>query len=42
MNNDSININNLLSMLSKMDKSQLECGMQQLQKIINSKDENKN
>lgn len=39
MNN--IDISKLMNMLSKMDKKQLENGMEQLQKIINSKNNNK-
>lgn len=41
MNENNIDMNKLMQMLSKMDKSQLEKGLQQVQQIINSKDKNK-
>ncbi len=41
MNNNNIDMNKLMSMLSKMDKNQLEKGLEQVQNIIKSK-ENKN
>ena len=40
MNNNSIDMNKLMDMLSKMDKKQLEAGIQQVQKIINSNNQN--
>lgn len=41
MNENNIDMNKLLSMLSKMDKKQLESGLKQVQKMINSQDKNK-
>ena len=41
MNNNNIDINQLLAMLSKMDKKQLESGLKQVQNMINSQDKNK-
>lgn len=40
MNNNSIDMNKLMSMLSKMDKQQLQHGLEQIQTIINSKNPN--
>lgn len=40
MNNNSMDMNKLMEMLSKMDKSQLEAGLKQVQKIIDSKSQN--
>ena len=40
MNENNIDMSKLMQMLSKMDKNQLEKGLQQVQKIINSKDNN--
>lgn len=43
MNNNNIDMGKLMSMLSKMDKKQLEKGLEQVQNIIKSKDNsNKN
>ena len=43
MNNNNIDMNKLMNMLSKMDKKQLEKGLEQDQNIIKSKDNsNKN
>ncbi len=43
MNNNNIDMNKLMNMLSKMDKKQLEKGLEQVQNIIKSKDNsNKN
>lgn len=36
-NNSTMNMNMLLSMLSKMDKKDLEKGLEQANKILNSK-----
>lgn len=41
MNENNIDMSKLMQMLAKMDKTQLEKGLQQVQKIINSKDNNK-
>lgn len=42
-NNNNIDMGKLMSMLSKMDKKQLEKGLEQVQNIIKSKDNsNKN
>ena len=41
MNNNNIDMTKLMQMLSKMDKNQLEKGLQQVQQMLNSKD-NKN
>lgn len=38
MNNNNIDMGKLMSMLSKMDKKQLEKGLEQVQNIIKSKD----
>lgn len=35
MNENNIDMNKLLAMLSKMDKKQLESGLKQVQDIIN-------
>lgn len=41
--NNNIDMNKLMNMLSKMDKKQLEKGLEQVQNIIKSKDNsNKN
>lgn len=40
MNNNSMDMNKLMEMLAKMDKSQLEAGLKQVQKIIDSKGQN--
>ena len=40
--NNNIDMNKLLSMLSKMDKKQLESGLKQVQAMIDSKDKNQN
>ena len=40
MNNNNIDMNKLMNMLSKMDKKQLEKGLEQVQNIIKSKDNN--
>ena len=37
MNNNTNNMNMLLNMLSKMDKKDLEKGLEQANKILNSK-----
>ena len=42
MNNNSMDINKLLSMLSNMDKAQLEAGLAQIQRIIDSKNTDHN
>ena len=42
MNNNSMDINKLLSMLSNMDKNQLESGLAQIQRIIDSKNTDNN
>ncbi len=42
MNNNNIDMTKLMQMLSKMDKNQLEKGLQQVQQMLNSKDNNKN
>ena len=43
MNNNNIDMSKLMNMLSKMDKKQLEKGLEQVQNIIKSKDNsNKN
>ena len=36
MNNDSIDMNKLLSMLSKMDKKKLEDGLAKVKELIDS------
>lgn len=41
MNDNNIDMNKLLAILSKMDKKQLESGLKQVQNIINSQDKNK-
>ena len=41
MNDNNIDMNKLLAILSKMDKKQLESGLNQIQNIINSQDKNK-
>lgn len=41
MNNNSMDMNKLLSMLSKMDKKQLEAGLEQVKKIIDSNNKDK-
>ena len=38
--NNNINMNMLLGMLSKMDKKDLEKGIEQANKILNSKNKN--
>lgn len=38
MSNNNIDMGKLMSMLSKMDKKQLEKGLEQVQNIIKSKD----
>lgn len=40
MNNNNIDMSKLMSMLSKMDKKQLEKGLEQVQDIIKSKENN--
>lgn len=40
-NNNNMDINKLMSALSKMDKKDLEKGMNQLSKILNSNDKDK-
>lgn len=40
MSNNNIDMNQLLSMLSKMDKKDLEKGMEQASKILNSNNQN--
>lgn len=40
-NNNNVDMIKLMQMLSKMDKNQLEKGLQQVQQMLNSKD-NKN
>ncbi len=42
MNNNNIDMSKLMQMLSKMDKNQLEKGLQQVQKMIDSKENNNN
>ncbi len=42
MNDNNIDMNKLMQMLSKMDKNQLEKGLKQVQNMINSKDNNNN
>lgn len=42
MNNNNIDMTKLMQMLSKMDKNQLEKGLQQVQQMLDSKDKNKN
>ena len=42
MNENNIDMSKLMQMLSKMDKSQLEKGLQQVQQMLDSKDKNKN
>ena len=42
MNNNNFDMNMLMNMLSKMDKNQLEKGLQQVQQMLDSKDKNKN
>lgn len=39
-NNNNIDMNKLMAMLAKMDKKQLENGLAQVQKMINSNDKN--
>lgn len=39
-NNNNIDMSKLMQMLSKMDKTELEKGLQQVQKIIDSKNGN--
>lgn len=41
MNENNIDMNKLLTMLSKMDKKQLESGLKQVQNMLNSQDKNK-
>lgn len=41
-NNNNIDMTKLMQMLSKMDKNQLEKGLQQVQQMLNSNDKNKN
>lgn len=41
MNENNIDMNKLLSMLSKMDKKQLESGLKQVQQMIDSQNKNK-
>lgn len=38
--NNNMDMNQLLSMLSKMDKKDLQKGIEQANKILNSKDKN--
>ena len=38
MNNNNMNMGELMSMLAKMDKKQLEQGLSQVSKMLNSKD----
>ncbi len=40
--NNNIDMSKLMQMLSKMDKNQLEKGLQQVQQMLDSKDKNKN
>ena len=40
MNENNIDMSKLMQMLAKMDKTQLEKGLKQVQDIINSKDKN--
>ena len=40
-NNQNIDISNLMNMLSKMDKKQLEEGLSKVSQVLNSKDKNK-
>ncbi len=42
MNNNNIDMTKIMQMLSKMDKTQLEKGLQQVQQMLDSKDKNKN
>ena len=42
MDMNSIDMNKLLNVLSKMDKKQLETGLQQIQKIIDTKNQSNN
>lgn len=39
--NNNIDMNQLMSMLSKMDKKDLESGLTQVSKMLNSKDADK-
>ena len=41
MNNNNLNTNDLMKMLSNMDKDQLEKGLAQASKILNSPDAEK-
>ena len=41
MNNNNVDISQLMSALSKMDKKDLEKGMNQLNQILNSNDKQK-
>lgn len=40
MNNNNIDMSKLMNMLSKMDKKQLEKGLEQVQNIIKTKENN--
>lgn len=41
MNNNNMNINDMLNMISKMDKKQLEEGLSKVSKMLNSPDADK-